>query len=87
MDQPKTGYSPMNKTRRVQQGQRYAQRLGIYTRTAVWEVGSVRMDTVPIPHARLVNVEDPLRTKTISCLTLANPTFYEFLGEHTGIGA
>ena len=77
----------MIKSPRVCQGQRYAQRVSIYTRTAVWEVGSVQSDTVPVPHARLVNVEDPLRTKTISCLTLANPAFYEFLGDSPLAGA
>ena len=72
--------SSILKQGRVECGQRFAQRVGFPTRTAVWEVGFVQSDSVPVPHARLVNVEDPLRTKTISCMTLANPAFYEFLG-------
>ena len=44
----------------VQQGQRYAQRVGTYTHTFVWEVGSVARDAVPIPHARLVDIQNQL---------------------------
>lgn len=71
----------MSKNSVVRQGQRYAQRPGAHCRPAVWEVGSVRAGAVPIPHARLVNVEDPLCTKTISCTTLSDPSYYELIGE------
>lgn len=61
----------------VQTGQIYAQRVGIFSRMRVWEVRSVYEQAVPIPHARLVSVDDPLRIKTISCRTLADAAFYE----------
>ncbi len=72
---------------RVREGQRYAQRLSTQHRVAVWKVGSILSSTVAIPHARLINVQDPLQTKTISCTTLANQAYYELVAESaTGIG-
>ncbi len=53
----------------------------------VWKVGSILSSTVPIPHARLINVQDPLRTKTISCTTLVDRVYYQLVSESaTGIG-
>ncbi len=72
---------------RVREGQRYAQRLSMQHRTAVWKVGSILSSTLTIPHARLINVQDPLQTKTISCTTLANHVYYELVSESaTGLG-
>ncbi len=72
---------------RVREGQRYTQRLSMQHRAAVWKVGFILSSTVPIPHARLVNVQDPLHTKTISCTTLANQAYYQLIAESaTGIG-
>lgn len=65
----------------VREGQRYAQRAAQHCRRAVWEVGAVHAAAVPIPHARLINVEDRLQIKTISCPTLVNPSFYELIAE------
>ncbi len=53
----------------------------------VWKVGSILSNTVPIPHARLINVQDPLRTKTISCTTLVDQVYYQLVAESaTGMG-
>ncbi|MFQ5774270.1 MAG: hypothetical protein ACE5GS_07125 [Kiloniellaceae bacterium] len=71
----------MPKSSFVREGQRYAQRPGTYCRPAVWEVGSVQFGAAAIPHARLINVEDPLKIKTISCPTLVNPAFYELIAD------
>ncbi len=72
---------------RVTEGQRYAQRLSMQQRAMVWKVGSILSITVPIPHARLINVQDPLRTKTISCTTLVDRVYYQLVAESaTGIG-
>ncbi|MCH8038522.1 MAG: hypothetical protein IIC53_15570 [Proteobacteria bacterium] len=72
---------------RVKEGQRYTQRLSMQHRTAVWKVGSILSSTVAIPHALLINVQDPLQTKTISCTTLANRMYYQLVAESaTGIG-
>ena len=72
---------------RVREGQRYTQRLSMKHRSAVWKVGSILSSTVPIPHACLINVQDPLQTKTISCSTLADHVYYQLVSESaTGIG-
>ncbi len=71
----------MNRKRNVCAGQRYVQRLSAHNRHVIWEVGSIKTGGVPIPHACLVKVDDPLRSKTISCDTLADPAFYEFLSD------
>ncbi len=72
---------------RVRKGQRYAQRLSMQQRAMVWKVGSILSSTLAIPHARLINVQDPLQTKTISCTTLANQMYYQLVAESaTGIG-
>ena len=72
---------------RVREGQRYAQRLSMQHRTAVWKVGSILSTTLPIAHACLINVQDPLQTKTISCTTLVDRVYYQLVSESaTGIG-
>ena len=77
----------MPQTLRVKEGQRYTQRQSMQHRTAVWKVGSILSSTVAIPHALLINVQDPLQTKTISCTTLANRMYYQLVAESaTGIG-
>ena len=71
----------------VKEGQRYAQRPSLPQRAKVWKVGSILSNVVAVPHARLGNVEDPLQTKTISCTTLCNRTYYELLADSaTGLG-
>ncbi len=70
----------------VKEGQRYAQRPSLPQRAKVWKVGSIS-NVVAVPHARLINVEDPLQTKTISCATLCNRTYYELIADSaTGLG-
>ncbi len=71
----------------VKEGQRYVQRLSMQHRTAVWKVGSILSSTLAIPHACLINVQDPLQTKTISCTTLVDRVYYQLVSESaTGIG-
>ena len=71
----------------VKEGQRYAQRLSIQSRVAVWKVGAIVSSGATIPHARLINVADPLQTKTISCFTLRDQMYYELVAETaTGVG-
>ncbi len=66
----------------VREGQRYVQRPSTQYRHVIWEVGAVKKGNAPIPHAHLVKVGDPLRCKTISCNTLADPSFYELLRDN-----
>ncbi len=77
----------MAQTLRVREGQRYAQCLSLQHRTAVWKVGSILSSTRAIPHACLINVRDPLQTKTISCTTLVDRVYYQLVSESaTGLG-
>jgi hypothetical protein len=63
----------------VREGQRYAQYFGSRVRPSVWKVGSIYAGPVPFPHACLVDVEDPLHVKTISCSTLTNKVHYQLV--------
>jgi hypothetical protein len=71
----------------VREGQRYAQRLTVREPASVWKVGAIvatgpNVATGPrIPHARLINVADPLQTKTISCFALRELMYYELIAE------
>jgi hypothetical protein len=75
------GARQMAKKWTVREGQRYVQRPSTPYRHVIWKVGTVKAGNAPIPHAHLVKVDDPLRCKTISCNTLANPSFYELLSD------
>ena len=71
----------------VKEGQRYAQRLSVQQRVSVWKVGAILATDPSIPHARLINVADPLQTKTISCFALRDRAYYELIAETaTGMG-
>ena len=71
----------------VQRERRAAQRLSAQKRASIWKVGAILATDPSIPHARLVNVADPLQTKTISCYALRDRAFYELIAETaTGMG-
>ncbi len=71
----------------VKEGQRYAQRRKLLQRAAIWKVGAIVSSGATIPHARLINVADPLQTKTVSCFTLGDRMYYELVAETaTGVG-
>ena len=71
----------------VKEGQRYAQRRGVQQRASIWKVGTFLATDPSIPHVRLVNVADPLQTKTISCFALRDRLYYELVAETaTGMG-
>ena len=71
----------------VKEGQRYAQRVSVQRRASIWKVGAILATDPSIPHARLVNVADPLHTKTISCFALRDRAYYELIAETaTGMG-
>lgn len=71
----------------VKEGQRYAQRLSAPQRASIWKVGTILEIDPRIPHARLINVADPLQTKTISCNALRDRAYFELVAESaTGMG-
>ena len=71
----------------VKKGQRYVQRLSFQHRASIWKVGAILAIDPSIPHARLINVADPLQTKTISCIALRDRAYFELVAEPTtGMG-
>ncbi|MHA1153071.1 MAG: hypothetical protein ACTSQ7_10480 [Alphaproteobacteria bacterium] len=71
----------------VKEGQRYAQRRSVQQHASIWKVGAILATDPSIPHVRLINVADPLQTKTISCFTLRDRLYFELVAETaTGMG-
>lgn len=67
----------------VKEGQRYAKRPGVQQDASIWMVGAILAIDPNIPHVRLVNVADPLQTKTVSCSALRDRTYFELVAEAT----
>ena len=63
----------------VQVGQRYCQHFKYGSYQQIWEVASISRDGVRIPHARLVNVENPTESKTLSYLALSGQYSFTLL--------
>lgn len=80
-------YLAMAQRYSVSEGQRYVQRRGLHYRPSIWKVGSIKAGTGQIPHALLINVDNPLETKTISCPTLADKIYYELIAESVAAAA
>ncbi len=62
----------MEELKIIHEGQQYAQIITGSTLVLVWIVHRVFQDGVNIPHAFMINREDPFSTKTIACSVLAD---------------
>ena len=60
----------MRRRIQVQVGQRYFQDLVHGSHHQIWEVESIHSEGEWVPHARLINVNNPSETKTLSCTAL-----------------
>ena len=60
----------MRRRIQVQVGQRYFQDFVHGSHNQIWEVASIHSEGEWVPHARLVNVNNPSETKTLSCTAL-----------------
>ncbi len=60
----------MRRRIQVQVGQRYFQDFVHGSHHQIWEVESIHSKGEWVPHARLVNVNNPSETKTLSCTAL-----------------
>jgi hypothetical protein len=78
------GYDPME----VEEGQQYQMvfnwlgrtgHLSYRGRPPIWTVKSVSADFLSLPHARLVNQEDPCDIRTISCHAIAESRFFKLV--------
>ncbi|MDH3472727.1 MAG: hypothetical protein OEM59_03455 [Rhodospirillales bacterium] len=64
----------------VFEGQCYSQKLMNWnSKYLIWRVKSICDTAMRMPHAQLVNVKDPLETRTVSCRTLINRAYYELV--------
>ncbi len=65
----------------VQEGQYYAKVLDGPGRGMLWEVKSVSARFLSLPHALLVNQEDPRDIRMFSCDTIADGRLFKLLSE------
>jgi hypothetical protein len=74
----------------VQEGQRYQSvfrflgrngHFNVHGRPPVWEVRSISTDFLSLPHARLVNREDPCDVRTVSCHAIAEGRFFKLVSQ------
>ncbi len=66
---------------RVAEGQRYAKVYGRSGYRSDWEVRSIVVPVVSLPHARLVNLDDPGGIRKVSCLTIADSQYFRLIGQ------
>jgi len=65
----------------IQEGQRYAKVSGRTGFRSGWEVRSIVVPAESLPHAYLVNLDDPKDVRTISCLTIADSQYFRLMGQ------
>ena len=71
----------MDQAIQVREGQYYAKVFDGPGCGMLWEVKSVSARFLSIPHARLVNQEDPRDIRMISCDTIADGQFFKLVSE------
>ena len=71
----------MDRAIQVQEGQYYAKVFDGPGRGMLWEVKSVSTQFLSMPHARLVNQEDPHDIRMISCGAITDGQFFKLLSE------
>ncbi len=71
----------MRRKSRVAEGQRYAKVYDRHGYRSGWEVRSIVVPVELLPHARLVNLDDPGDIRTVSCLTIADSRYFRLIGK------
>jgi hypothetical protein len=71
----------MGRQDQIQKGQRYAKVSGRTDFRSGWEVRSIVVPVESLPHAYLVNLDDPNDVRTISCRTIADSQFFRLMGQ------
>ncbi len=66
---------------KVKEGQVYTDLPSNRPGSRLWKVESLRENAMEVPHARLIDLRDPISTKTISCRALKSRTYYELVSE------
>lgn len=67
----------MKHTTQVEEGQCYRKVLDGSSLQSNWEVRSIVVPIEDLPHAHLVNVNDPGDIRMVSCSTIANRQYFE----------
>ena len=76
----------MRQQAQIQEGQCYAKLSGRSGYRSGWEVRSIVVPIESLPHAYLVNLNDPSDVRTISCLTIADRRYFRLLGQSHQVG-
>ncbi len=71
----------MGQAIRVREGQCYVKVSDSPGCAMLWDVQCVSAQSPSLPHARLVNREDPRDIRTISCDTIADGRFFKLVSE------
>ena len=71
----------MDQAIQVREGQYYAKVFDGPGCGMLWEVKSVSARFLPLPHARLVNQEDPRDIRLISCDAITDGQFFKLISE------
>ena len=71
----------MRRQAQIQEGQCYAKVSGRPGYRSGWEVRSIVVPAESLPHAYLVNLDDPSDVRTISCLTIADSQYFRLIGQ------
>ncbi len=71
----------MRRQAQIQEGQCYAKVSGRPGFRSGWKVRSIVVPAESLPHAYLVNLDDPGDVRTISCLTIADRQFFKLIGQ------
>lgn len=64
----------------VKEGQRYTKICGRPGHRSGWEVRSIVAKYKSLPHARLVNIDDPQDIRTIACNTITDSQYFKLIG-------
>ncbi len=71
----------MKQRTQIQEGQHYEKIYGLPGFRSGWEVRSIADQVASLPHAVLVNLNDPRDVRTISCLTIAGPLYFKLVSQ------
>ncbi len=71
----------MRQRTQIQEGQRYQKVYGRLGFRSGWEVRAIADPVESLPHANLVNLNDPCDVRTFSCLTIANPLYFKLMSQ------
>lgn len=66
----------MERKYRIAEGQCFAKVNGRPSHRSGWQVRSIVFPVESLPHARLVNLDDPRDVRTVSCQTIADSQYF-----------